>query len=1340
MPLLPITVLKAGSALTRWLLALVLLAWVSLALAWGALHWLIVPRIGEFRPQLEARASQALGLTVRVAGVTAQSNGLIPSFELTDVALIDAQGREALHLPRVLVALSPRSVWQLGFEQIYIDRPELEVRRTADGRVSIGGLDLSATDGRQSDLADWFFAQTEFAIHGGTLRWTDEQRGVEPVRLEGVDVVVRNRGRHHDLRLDATPPSVWGERFSLIGRFLQPLLTRQPGRWQDWDGQLYAAFARVDLSELRRYADLGVDLSQGKGALRAWVDVQQGQLTSGLADVALSEVRVTLGPQLQPLDVLQVQGRLGGRRLSAGVELTAQSLVFDTADGLHWPGGNVRWLSQAADGRNAARGELQADRLDLAALAQIAARLPLESAWRDQLARYAPAGQVVSLAANWQGPPQAPTRYSVKGHVDQLSLAAVAPLPGVRGLSLDVDLNQQSGQASLSMAGGSVDLAGILQDSVVPLDHLSAQANWQWSGDQLAVQVKKINVANADLQGDAQVEWHTGDPATAVSRSRFPGVLDLQARLSRADGRQVHRYLPLVIDPQARDYVREAVQAGSASNVRFAIKGDIDALPEVDPRQGAFRISADVHNARLAYVPRSLQPSGELPWPSLTELSGELVIDRMQLKVRNARARLGDSGALLVTRAQASIADLNHTQVVVDGDIKGPLADMLTVVKQSPLAGLTDQALSRATVSGNATLALKLQLPVTDMARSTVRGSVVLAGNEVQMAPDAPRLTRARGTVNFTQEGLTLAGTQARLLGGDARLDGGLQFVPDRPRAGPVAIRITGSASAEGLRQATELGLIARLARRASGAANYSATLGLRRGTPELLITSSLQGLALDLPAPFRKDLASVLPLRVQTTLLPQRGAADPAQDRLSVSIDKLANVVYERDLSAAEPRVLRGFMAVGAQAQDRVDLPAQGVGASIRLAQLNLDAWQAAVSEASGVPLSGMAAAGGPVYLPDHVALQADSVQFGGRTYSHVLLGASREGPLWRANLDAGELNGYLEYRQPGDTGPGSAGRVYARLSRLTLPPSAENEVEDWLDVAPTSVPALDIVVEHFELGGRNLGRLEVEAINRTEAAQGVREWRLNKFNLVLPEARWTASGNWARASQSAPAQERRRTVMNFKLEIADGGALLSRFGMKDVVRQGSGGMEGQIAWLGSPLKLDYPTLGGAVTVNVASGQFLKSDPGLAKLLGVLSLQALPRRLTLDFRDVFSEGFAFDFVRGDVRIDKGIASTNNLQMKGVNAAVLMEGRADIARETQDLKVVVLPELNAGTASLIASVINPAVGLGSFLAQLFLRRPLIESATQEFHIDGSWADPRVTRIQRDGAATKEATP
>lgn len=248
-----------------------------------------------------------------------------------------------------------------------------------------------------------------------------------------------------------------------------------------------------------------------------------------------------------------------------------------------------------------------------------------------------------------------------------------------------------------------------------------------------------------------------------------------------------------------------------------------------------------------------------------------------------------------------------------------------------------------------------------------------------------------------------------------------------------------------------------------------------------------------------------------------------------------------------------------------------------------------------------------------------------------------------------------------------------------------------------------------------------------------GAREWRLNRFNIQTPEATLTASGNWANlggATAGRSLKERRRTVLNFKLDINNSGELLTRFGMPGVVRNGKGKVEGQVAWLGSPITVDYASMGGNFNVNVETGQFLKADPGIAKLLGVLSLQSLPRRLTLDFRDVFSEGFAFDYFRGDIAVEQGIAKTSNLQMKGVNAAVLMDGQADIAKETQNLRVVVVPEINAGSASLIAAAINPVVGLSTFLAQLILRGPLVNAATQEFTIDGTWVDPKVTKVER----------
>jgi len=1346
--LLAFKLLKTWSGLTRWLLAAVFLAWLLLGLAWAALHFVIVPRIDQFRPQLEARAMQALGVKVRIGAVAAQSVGMVPSFELSDVRLLDAQDRVALHLPRVLIAVSPRSLWRLGFEQIYIDRPVLDVRRAADGTITIGGLDFGT--GQQGDSAalDWFFSQREFAIHDGSLRWTDELRAAPPLLLQQVALVVRNRGRHHDLRLDATPPESWGSSFSLRGKFLQPLLSRQPGRWQAWDGQLYGAFEQVDLSELHRYMPLGFDLSQGRGALRAWLDISEGSVQAAVADVALAEVRVLLGPDLEPLAVQRVQGRLGGQRLPSGFEFFTEALRFDTPDGLHWPGGNVQLQLEQADNGALGRGEFRADRLDLAALAQIASRLPLAAGVRDGLQRHAPKGQVETLQLSWQGPLNAPQRYAAKGRVSRLGVAAVAPAPGVTGLDLDFDFDQQGGQARLAMLDGSVDLPGIFQQPLIAVTSLAAEARWQRQGERLALQLDKLKFANADAAGEAQIKWQTADPAESASGALYPGVLDLQASLSRAEGKQVHRYLPLVIDQEARDYVRDAVLGGQATAVRFQVKGEIDQLPEVDPQKGIFKISAQVAGVSLAYVPPSLQEAADLPWPRLTELSGELVIDRMQLLVNNARATLGEGSALQVSRVEARIADLNHTEVLVDADIKGPLPELLRLVNASPLRDMTGAALADSVATGNADYKLRLTLPIADINQSSVRGSIMLAGNEVQITPDSPRLTRARGRLNFTESGFSLVGVQAQMLGGAVQLDGGLLLAagPSAAAGAPTLIRARGNASAEGLRQASELGFVARLARQASGSAAYTAALGLRHGVPELQVNSNLQGMALRLPPPFDKPADAVLPLRFQTALLDD--VATPLQDRLTLSVADQVQLVYERDVSEAEARVLRGAIAVGLDAQESAPLPASGVTANVQLAALNADAWAEVMTQTLGGPTPrGTAAPGSKLansYLPDQWAVRSALLTFGGRQFNQVVMGGDQVAGLWRANLAASELNGYLEYRQPASLPNGvTEGRVYARLARLTIAPSVASDVEALLDAQPASIPALDIVVDDFELRGKQLGRLEVQAVNRSAAAageSGVREWRLNQFNLVGPEASFVATGSWAAQRASAAQSARRRTAMDFKLDVNDSGALLNRLGMKGVVRGGRGRIQGQVGWLGSPLSPDYPSMGGAFTVNVESGQFLKADPGIAKLLGVLSLQALPRRLTLDFRDVFSEGFSFDFFRGDVKIDQGMAYTNNLQMKGVNAAVLMEGSADIARETQDLRVVVIPEINAGTASLLATVINPAVGLGTFLAQMFLRRPLIESATQEFHIDGTWADPQMTKVPRGRAAAPETKP
>ncbi len=1366
----PSRLLKIVAAFARWSLGLLLAIGLLLTAAWGALHGWIVPRIGDYRAQLETQAGRALGVPVRLGTIEARTEGLIPTVELGGVALLDAAGREALRLPRVVVAVSPRSLWNFGFEQLYIEQPELDIRRTPDGRILLAGLELSGSGADDGAAADWFFSQPELLIRGGRLRWTDELRGAPELALENVDVLVRNGNWRHSLRIDATPPVAWGDRFTLAGLFRQPLFTVHKGRWQDWSGQLHAHFSRVDVSRLRHHADLGVTVAQGRGAVRAWIDVERGQWTGGVADLALADVNATLGEHLLPLVLPTVQGRVGGRRSPGGMDFFTQNLQFTTDDGLRWPGGNVRLQHTEARKAALAKGEFQADLLDLAALARIADRVPLGEAAHQALRTYVPQGLVESIQVQWQGALTAPQTYQARGRVSGLSLAgkprarppqadAAAPAIGLRGATVDFDLTHQGGKATLGMVQGALVLPGVFEDPVLPLDQLSAAVGWQIEGERIAVQVTDARFANADAQGEARATWHTSDPAKSGGQSRFPGVLDLSGHLERADGTRVHRYLPLSIPEDARHYVRDSVVAGKASAVSFRVRGDLHDMPFDNPAHGEFRIAARVQDVTYAFVPRSLQSADERPWPALTRLSGELVFERSSMLVKGASGRFTGSPTLQATKVEAQIPDLSHTVVTVSADARGPLPELLALMATSPLASMTGNALDQASGTGSADLRLRLSLPISEIRKSQVQGSLTLAGNDVRITPDTPALSRARGTVQFSETGFSLVGVQARALGGDVRLEGGMRaLAPGAPPSeAALQLRAQGVASAEGLRQARELGLLSQLAHKATGSAPYTFTLALRRGVPELQVSSSLQGLALALPAPMGKPAESSLPVRFENQLTREALASvaasarpAPLHDRLALEVDGVGSVQYVRDLDMPQPRVLRGAIALGLGREESAPLPERGVAANIQVGVVDVDAWEALLlrpssGESAPVPTEGGGAGLIQDYLPHVLAVRAKALSMQGRTLHDVMVGGSREGRVWRANIDAQELNGYVEYRQADvqDTG---AGRLFARLARLTVPQSAASQVEALLDEQPGNLPSLDIVVQDFELRGRKLGRLEIEAQNRV--IEGVqREWRLGKFNMLTPEAVFAASGNWAslNASSGAPGRgaerlAQRRTVLNFRLDIQDSGKLLDRFGMADVIRRGKGRLEGQVAWRGAPISPDYASMTGQINLNIEAGQFLKAEPGLAKLLGVLSLQSLPRRLTLDFRDVFSEGFAFDFVRGDVRIEQGVALTNNLQMKGVNAAVLMEGRADIERETQDLRVVVVPEINAMTASLVATAINPVIGLGSFLAQVFLRGPLIEAATQEFRIDGTWTDPRVNRVARRGRGGEAAAP
>ena len=1124
---------------------------------------------------------------------------------------------------------------------------------------------------------------------------------------------------------------------------------------------MYSDLPRADVRELRRYVDLPFELSEGDGALRGWFEVHEGRPEAATLDVSLRAVALRLDKRVAALEFEEVEGRFDARKKGDRIAIEARGFGFVTGDGIRWPKGDLSVAWVHPEGEDVTSGEFSADRLDIGVMAGIAGRVPLGAALRALLADVHPQGVITQLSARWDGPIDAPAHYRVKGKLTGLSLSAHAGerhdavgRPGLRNATVQLDAGEAGGEARIGLEQGVVELPGVFDEPALPFDRLDAKLDWKierrpGAAPNITVRVREASFANPDAEGELSATWRTGAGEGMARGGRFPGVLELDGRIGNARAARTVRYLPLGLPDSVRGYVSRSVLDGSIERASFRVRGDLWDFPfhgGKSGREGEFRVEAKVAGLVFAYIPAEAPASrpgeaGNPNWPSLTDVSGELIIDKTRLEIRNARARLGGADWTGVRGAIPQLGD--HARFEIEGMARGPLAEMLRFVNATPVGRWTGRALATASGSGNADLKLALDVPLDHPSETKVKGSLALAGNDVRMTPDTPLLGAAKARIDFTQSAFTVVTGNARVLGGDMSFEGGSQGDSQRFTA-------QGTVTAEALRNSAEVGLVARLP--LSGQAGYRATLAFVGGQPQLGVTSNLVGLGVELPQPLGKAAAAPLALRVQSGLDDGAPVAT-GREAWRVEVGSVLQARFLRE-GAGDGAQVRGAIRLfepvtpaPAETSEPLVLPAAASHSSTLSLRTAASAVTPAADRVFAEPARGSSPApgldSGPVagYFPDQVGLRVGELTMGSRRLVNVVAGLSQDGGLWRVNVGSDELDGYVEYRHPrrGVTagGPG-AGRIYARLSRLNLPKGEAERVESLLDEPPASVPALDIVVDDFELRGKRLGRLEIEAANRsTGGRDAIREWRLSKFNLTLPEARLVATGTWG-AGAVPGVRAPSRAAMDFTLTLADSGAFVERLGMGKVLRGGKGSLSGSVSWPGSPLSPDTAKMSGQLKVAIDAGQVLNASPGAARLLGVFSMQSLQRRLLLDFRDLFEDGFVFDNVTGDLKLGAGVATTNNLRMRGPAAVVLMEGEADIERETQNLRVFVVPEINAGTASLAYAFINPAIGLGTFLAQYFLSKPIAEASTREFRVTGPWDDPKVERVERTTFGGKPA--
>lgn len=1263
------------------LIGLYFLAAVSLLVA---RYW-IVPQLPAYRADFEQLVTEALGRRVSIGTLNADWRGFHPWVELGGVTVHDLDGRPALELPRVRAVVAWRSLpaRELRLRSLVIDGADLDIRRDPDGRFYVAGMELTPGPASESSAADWVLRQGEIHVRGARLDWMDEWRGAPPLSLQNVHILLRNSGNTHEFALRASPPVEYGSELDVRGR----LTGRSFAQLREWNGELYAGIDALDLNAWQQWVDYPLELNGGHGALRLWLSVAQRDLTAARARVALRDVSLRMTPQLPALSLASLQGELGASRGRSGLALLGlggngyvyeaygRDLRLRPAEGeaLRPVNFSARW--ESGDAKKLPHGQVRTDTVELARLAQLSEHVPLPDEVRALIQRTRPVGLLQEVEYGWKGPVDAPRHYQARARFNDLGMAPWGDVPGFRGLNGDLDLNESGGRVRAEGRRIGVHYPRVFAVDRLALDQLSARVNWRMADGGVRVQLENVLFDNADASG-----MLSGEIRTTAAGARW---LDLNGRASRARGAAVYKYIPHLPE-EVGEWLRQGILQGSASDVRFRLKGDLHDFPFRNPRKGEFKVSAKLDEVKLHYADG---------WPSIDNITGRIVFDGPRLDIEASRAT--SVGAQLHA-VRASFADLyNHEPVLrVEGRARGATAEFLDFIARSPvhefIGGLTDEWQAK----GPGQLQLALTLPLEDLERSQVAGSYSFEDNTLTMAPGDPPMTEVTGEVAFTESGASSEGITAQFVGGPLT-------VRIAQRDDAVIATAAGTGEAAGLMRMIGVPLSDRVA----GMTDYHASFRTEDGRTHSIITSELRGVSFDLPAPFNKRAEESWPLRVERT------AESDTRQRLSARLGTVLNLQGVLRKEGTRMVLDRAGLALGNVAVPRPTGPHLAVAAD--LPQLNVDVLAPLASAGQG-NARGMAPLGALV-------LRTDALIGAGRVVRNVALDAKLEkGGVWRAKVNARELAGELSWLPKGN------GVIKARLSHLYQPetlPGATDTLKDHRDL-----PALDIVAERYVLDGRELGRLELQANNERGG------WRIDHASLSTPSGSASATGRWRPALRGATE----RTELDISVKATDIGAYLTHFGYADTVRGGEGELSGKVSWNGPPTELDYGSLSGELRVRAEDGQFVQLQPGVGRLLGVLSLQALPRRITLDFKDVFGEGFAFDRIDGTATVTRGVMTTDNLGMVGTSATVLITGTADLARETQNLHVRVIPTVGDSVAAAAGlALLNPVVGVGAWIAQRILKDPLGRMLAFEYSVTGSWDNPQVQKL---GEPTEDASP
>jgi uncharacterized protein (TIGR02099 family) len=1252
-----------------WILLVTLLVLIAMALT-AARVW--IPELSAYRMEIEQAASQALNKQVSIGRMEASWFGLNPVLKLKDVELTDPAG---LH-----EVIAVREIWVTVDAEQYLSQQVIKLAginvigadftlvRDTDGTFYLEGF---RPENENSELLAELL-QMALSVHEVNVTYVDKQTGHAPQRFSNISLSLRNQGVTHTVTGHILLPADVGYRADV-----EAILYGDTARLQDWQGHLYIKGQSVALTEVLGLLLTDDQTLQGVADLRLWLNVGATGIdsVSGEIDTAGLKISQQNKQETYTFEADSLRGQFGWRHRGDGWQFAVQNMVVRQQEG-RWETENLSLSGQQWQDGTTIKGNSSLVVLDgFGALLPIIPGLTVEQ--RQLLGGLQPHGNIKDLVFSITRRDSVTRVNDFSARFSGLSIEQSGVFPKLVGLDGSLNGDMESGTLSLSTHNAGLHDERLFRQ-LLPIDVAEGDIHWQLHDGTMEIATDALTISNDDFSVRAKMGLYV--PVNNESPS-----INLSLDIETLDVGQVRHYLPAkVMSARGVAWLDRSLKSGTVTNGRVVVNGRFDQIP-FDNGAGVLEVHLPVTDALLDF---------HEGWSPVTGLDARVEINGRKLDVISSRAAIRSA---VLESVHAQIKDLAKPLLTIKGDVQGSLPVMLTELASSPLGVTYGGFVDRVTTSGKAQLGLDIVVPLADTkALVEVAGRITLKNNSLKVNDSDIELTQIRGRLAFDSRGIQGDKLQAQLFGH-----------PATARVWTDADKRVTNISLDGPLQLFDrfIDKDSFLGVAASGNSDWHVLVALR-GIPErgkkanvgVTVTSNLEGTAIDLPAPFGKTAGSVR----QLTIIKDRVdiEASPVQINYSDLVEGLLVIVQEKEGFELQ----QGAITVGGKVPvlpDTEKLLFSGYLKAFRLTE-----WQ---------PYLG---GGGGEGLPLEFVLTIDELEALGYELEDVALSMRSSGVQWEIKVDGPDAAGEIELMNS------AAGldRVTMNLKRLALDSPAEQPGQTGsTDHAPGDFPDLQVIVQQLVYDGTDLGLFEVKAFKQPADVYLIERVVLSSDLLTLH-----MRGDWR--------LQRNEQLSSVDLEISEGqmDQLMKLLGYQQNIDGGilSGFM--RIVWPGPPWAYSPPISEGKVKLRVTDGQLLDLKPGAAgRVLGLISLNNLPRRLSLDFSDIFETGFSFDEISGSFVIDDGNAYTNDLTVDGPAAVIEISGRIGLADQDYDELVTVIPYVKTGIPLAGTLVGGPAVGALLLVAETLLEGklgPLNRIAKKQYSVTGSWDDPVIEKL------------